>query len=83
MQHQRKERIELETSRHRITGSITLSQNGFRSRVSDLLNASEREFLALTDATLEPLDGGEAITRDFVAVSRQHIVFVAPLNESA
>ena len=82
MQHQRKERIELETSRHRITGSITLSQNGFRSRVSDLLNASEREFLALTDATLEPLDGGAAITRDFVAVSRQHIVFVAPLHET-
>ena len=82
MQHQRKERIELETSRHRITGSITLSQNGFRSRISDLLNASEREFLALTDATLEPLDGGEAITRDFLAVSRNHIVFVAPLDET-
>ncbi len=80
MQHQRKERIELETTRHRLTGSVTLSQNGFRSRVSDLLNASEREFISLTDVTLEPLDGGETIRRDFVAVSRQHIVFVAPLQ---
>ena len=81
MQHQRKERIELETTRHRMTGAVTLSQNGFRSRVSDLLNASEREFIALTDVTLEPLDGGEAIRREFVAVSRHHIVFVAPLRE--
>ncbi len=81
MQHQRKERIELETSRHRMTGSVTLSQNGFRSRVSDLLNATEREFIALTDVTLQPLDGGEPIRRDFVAVSRQHIVFVAPVEE--
>ncbi len=81
MQSQRKERIELETARHRITGSVTLSQNGFRSRVSDLLNASERDFIALTDATLEPLDGGEPLKREFVAVSRHHIVFVAPLRD--
>ncbi len=83
MQHQRKERIELETGRHRMIGSVTLSQNGFRSRVSDLLNASERESIALTDVTLEPLDGGPAIKRDFVAVSRQHIVFVAPVRDEA
>jgi hypothetical protein len=82
MQHQRKERIELETTRHRIAGSVTLSQNGFRSRVSDLLNASERDFIALTDATLVPLDGGETITREFVAVSRHHIVFVAPASDA-
>ena len=82
MQHQRKERIELETARHRITGSVTLSQNGFRSRVSDLLNASERDFIALTDVTLEPLDGGDSIQREFVAISRHHIVFVAPLRDA-
>ena len=82
MQHQRKERIELETTRHRMTGSVTLSQNGFRSRVSDLLNASEREFISLTDVTMEPLDGGPAQTREFVAVSRAHIVYVAPLPDT-
>ena len=78
MQQQRRERIELETSRHHMAGYVTLAQNGFRSRVSDLLNASEREFIALTEVTLTPLDGGEPHSRDFVAVSRQHIVFVAP-----
>jgi len=75
---QRTERVVLETSRHRITGSVTLAASGFRSRVSDLLNATEREFISLTDVTLQPLDGGAAQSRDFVAVSRQHIVFVTP-----
>jgi hypothetical protein len=74
--------VELETSRHRITGDVTLAANGFRSRVSDLLNASEREFLSLTDVELTPLDGGEAIRREFVAVSRAHIVFVSPLDQA-
>lgn len=81
MQQQRRERIELETHRHRMTGSVTLAQNGFRSRVSDLLNASEREFIALTDVEVVPLDGGEPQRREFVAVSRQHIVFVTPLGD--
>ena len=78
MHRQRRERIELETPRHRIVGYVTLAENGFRSRVSDLLNASERDFIALTDVTMVPLDGGEPTTREFVAVSRHHIVFVAP-----
>jgi hypothetical protein len=73
---QRQERVELETTRHRISGSVTLATTGFRSRVSDLLNASEREFLALTDVTLEPFDGGPVQQREFVAVSRAHIVYV-------
>ena len=83
MQQQRQERVELETQRHRMTGYVTLARNGFRSRVSDLLNASEREFIALTDVTIEPLDGGAPSTREFLAVSRQHIVFVAPLDRAA
>ena len=83
MQQQRQERVQVETTRHRITGDVTLARNGFRSRVSDLLNASEREFIALTDVTIEPLDGGAPSHREFLAVSRQHIVFVAPLDRVA
>ena len=56
---QREERVRLETERFRITGTVTLSRNGYRSRISDLLNASEREFLPLTDVTLEPLNGDQ------------------------
>jgi hypothetical protein len=83
MQQQRRERIELETARYRMVGYVTLAQNGFRSRVSDLLNATEREFLSLTEVTITPLDGGETTVREFVAVSRQQIVFVAPVEADA
>ena len=54
----RQERIRIETERHRIEGSLTLARDGYRSRVSDVLNASERDFLTLTEVTVEPLDGG-------------------------
>ena len=83
MREQRTERVELETARHRITGDVTLAADGFRSRISDLLNASEREFLSLTDVEVTPLDGGEPVRREFVAVSRHHIVYVTPLEASS
>ena len=54
----RKERLLIETDRHRIRGEVTLAREGYGSRISDMLNASERDFIALTDVTIEPLDGG-------------------------
>ena len=53
----RRERIRIETERHRIVGELTLARDGYRSRVSDVLNAPERDFLTLTDVTVEPLAG--------------------------
>jgi hypothetical protein len=73
---ERRERIRLETPRHRIEGSLMLARDGYRSRVSDMLNASERDFLTLTDVTLEPLDGGPAERHAFMAIARAHIVYV-------
>lgn len=73
---ERRERIRLETSRHRIEGLIVLAADGYRSRVSDVLNAVERDFLTLTDATLQPLDGGPLERHDFLAVARAHVVYV-------
>jgi hypothetical protein len=79
----RQERIRIETARHRIEGLITLARDGYRSRASDLLNASERDFLTLTDVTVEPLDGGLAENHPFLAVARRHIVFaVGPVEEA-
>jgi hypothetical protein len=74
MEH-RRERISLETTRHRIEGLLTLARDGYRSRVSDVLNASERDFLTLTEVTVEPLDGGPPEEHPFLAVARRHIVF--------
>jgi hypothetical protein len=70
----REERIRLETERYRITGTMTFPAGGYRSRLSDSLNAPEREFISLTDVTVEPLGGGQAERHEFVVVGRRHVV---------
>ena len=78
---QRDERIILETERHRITGTLSLPRDGYRSRLTDYLNAAERTFLPLTDVELVRLDGGGgAEERAFVAISIGHIL-IAMLAE--
>lgn len=79
----RTEKVVFETERHRITGLLTLPRDGYRSRVSDLLNANERDFVSLTEATVERLDGGSPEQHPFLAVSRQHIVLaVGPPDDA-
>src|ERR1700684_1760109 len=71
----RTERIRSETERHRIEGVLTLARDGYRSRVSDVLNASERDFITLTDVTVAPLDGGPIELHAHLSLARRHIVF--------
>ena len=73
----RQERIRLETSHFRVTGTMTFPAGGYRSRLSDSLNAPEREFISLTDVTLEPLSGGEVEQHPFIVVGRRHVVLAA------
>jgi hypothetical protein len=84
MQH-RSERVLLETSRYRISGLVTLPRDGYRSRVSDFLNSSERDFISLTDVSIQALDylgnPGQPVQRDFLAVARQHIVLATTLRD--
>jgi len=72
---QRRERVRIETDRLRIEGVLTLARDGYRSRVSDVLNAAERDFITLTDVTVAPLDGGPIELHPFLSVARRHIVF--------
>ena len=70
------EHVVIETDRHRIIGSLRLPLDGYRRRVTDFLNTSDRDFLPVTDAVIELLsNNGEApVHRKFLAVSRRHIV---------
>jgi hypothetical protein len=78
----RHERVYIETNRHRIEGLLMVAKEGYRSRVSDVLNASERDFLTLTDATVETLDGDSRPRRfAFLAVARRHIVLAVSASE--
>lgn len=79
---QRDERIIVETDRHRITGSLRLPADGYRSRLTDYLNSSEREFLALTDVELTTLQGTAQVERrDFIALSVRHVVLAMPAED--
>jgi hypothetical protein len=78
----RQERVRIETERHRIEGSLTLARDGYRSRVSDVLNASERDFLTLTEVTVEPLAGGPVELHPFLTLARRHIVFAVAASET-
>ena len=77
----RRERIRIETDRHRIEGLITLARDGYRSRVSDVLNASERDFITLTEVTVAPLTGGPSEGHPYLTVARRHIVFAVAAPE--
>jgi hypothetical protein len=81
MEH-RKERIRIETERHRIEGVLTLARDGYRSRVSDVLNAAERDFLTLTDVTVAPLEGGPIELHPYLTLARRHIVFAVAASET-
>src|ERR1700736_5024271 len=79
----RRERVKIETERHRIEGSLTLARDGFRSRVSDVLNASERDFITLTDVTVAPLEGGPPELHGYLTLARRHIVFAVAAEQPA
>jgi uncharacterized protein DUF6812 len=80
---QRDERVILETARYRITGTLRLPRDGYRSRLTDYLNAAERTFLPLTDAALVSLDRGVSEEHAFVAVSIAQIVIAMPADASS
>jgi hypothetical protein len=77
---QRRERVRVETERLRIEGTLTLARDGFRSRVSDVLNAAERDFITLTEVTVQPLEGGPVELHPYLSLARRHIVFAVVLD---
>jgi hypothetical protein len=76
-------RIVVETARLRITGRLRLPRDGYRSRLSDYLNAGDLVFLPLTDAEIVSLDGtAEPRRREFVALSVSQIVLAMPAEDA-
>lgn len=78
--HFRRERVFVETESRRIIGTLQLPNEGYRSRTTDFLNANDHAFIALTDAEVAPVHGGEATLHEFVAVSARHIVLLVELG---
>ena len=83
MQH-RLHRVRIETARHEIEATVQLPQEGFRSRLTDYLNASVEDFLALTDVDVSWLDGTrEPEHHEYLALASRHIVLVVELSLSS
>jgi hypothetical protein len=77
----REEPIVVETCRHRITGVLRLPRDGYRSRLTDYLNAAERTFLPLTNVEIVWLDGSREVERRaFIALSISQIVLATPAD---
>jgi hypothetical protein len=74
----RKEKVVVETDRYRVTGSMTLPADGFRSRLSDHVNRDDLAFFTIEDAELIPLDGGDARTEPVLMLAREHVRLVIP-----
>jgi hypothetical protein len=75
----REEQVVLETDRYRITGALTLPSEGYRSRLSDYVNQRDREFLTISEARIEALDGSSPPrTEAFLLIGRRHIRLIAP-----
>ena len=74
----REEQVVLETDRYRIVGALTLPREGYRSRLSDYVNQRDREFFAVSDATITSLDDTESTRKAaFIMVARRHVTLVA------
>jgi hypothetical protein len=69
----KRERVVLETARHRIVGDVTLPAEGYQGRLSDLLNREGLRFISLADAEIRDLNGGEPERLPFIAVAREHV----------
>jgi hypothetical protein len=67
----------IQTLTHRIHGSIHVRQN---KRLKDSLNEAE-EFLAITDAVVYNARGQTLYRTQFIAIRREHVVWVLPDNE--
>lgn len=70
----------LETTRLRVVGEVTLPVEGFRTRLSDVLNRADTNFVSLVNVELSPIEGGETQRLPFIAVSRSQIQIAYELD---
>jgi hypothetical protein len=77
----RTQRVVLETARYRIVGELTLPSEGYRGRLSDMLNRKDVAFVAIINAQMSPIGGGDEEAQDFILVARDHVEIAYELSE--
>lgn len=76
-------RVHFETDRHRIEGYVTLPPEGYQSRFSDSLNRLDISFIPVVNVEITPIEGGETVHRDFVAIGKEHVRLAFTLEEDS
>jgi hypothetical protein len=76
-------RVSIETNSWTIVGTVHAPISAYRSRLSDLLNQREANFLAVTDAAVYHSDNltEPAYSTHFMSVNLHSIEIVRPLEE--
>ena len=77
----RRVRLQIDTIRQRIVGTLQLPTEGYRSRTTDFLNAHETGFIALTDVELHPHDGSQRSSHPYAAIGSRHILTLTELED--
>ncbi len=78
----RYESVVVETDRYRIDGKLALPREGYRSRLSDYVNKSDRDFFPIVEATVISLDGTSATQEiAFALVARPHVRMIIPSEQ--
>jgi len=76
------QRVVLETARFRIVGNVTLPTEGFRTRLSDVLNRQDTGYIPLVDVELTPVGQTETQKLPFTAVARNRIEVAYEVEEA-
>ncbi len=77
----RRIRVLMEIERYRLEGTITLPPpQGYRNRLSDIINYREGDFLPVTEVTVSQFDGSAPWQLPFAMVARAHIRLIAPIG---
>jgi hypothetical protein len=69
----RVQRVVMETERFRLVGDVSLPTEGFRTRLSDVLNRQDTSFIPLVNVELSRHDGTDLKSVPFVAVARNQV----------
>jgi hypothetical protein len=77
----RRERLRVETLRHVIEGVLQLPTEGYRSRVTDYMNAHDSDFIALTDVVVHDNESGAEHHHEYVAVNMRHALIIVELED--
>ena len=70
-------KVVIQTSMHKIDGFMHVRPD---DRIKDEINQDER-FLAVTEATIYSLDGNVLDNVEFLAVNREQIIWIYPIDE--